>query len=203
MKIAIDNPGQIRVVVLDDNRNFQNMLRGLLRGFGIRHVETVSDSVALSTLLTHQHVDLGFFDFILGGAGHPNGIDAVRETRLSRRVVNRTMPIVLVTGHASRPVIETAITAGADHVLAKPVSPQTVVGVVNAMLTADRGYVAGPDGYFGPDLEAARRRLQRGAARLETLAAPTPAAPAPEPRRSVTVPGLNVPIRDEFTAFLD
>lgn len=205
MTPAIPDIAAKRIVVLDDNRNFQNMMRGMLRAFGFRNVDVLSEAAALVTLLEQNHVDLGFFDLVMTGSGGSRtaGIDAVKAVRWSKRIVNRTMPIVLVTGHASRPVVEAASLAGADHVLAKPISPQSLCSVITAMLAQPPRYVASEGDYFGPDLDVVRRRLKRAAAERRPAHQDDPASRPVEPRRAPSIPGLNVPIKDSDAAFLD
>jgi CheY-like chemotaxis protein len=194
-----------RVAIVDDNRNFQNMLRTMLRTFGFRRIDVIGEADKVMTHLEQNVVDLVFLDLVMvaTGGSRESGLDLIDEIRHAGNLANRQMPIVLVTGHASRGVVERAMTTGADHVLAKPVSPQAVHGAVKSLLGTMPTYVKGRDGYFGPDIEAARRRLRRA-----TVVAPlrkqivVPVAPAPAVR--IAVPGMNVPVREEDDmTFLD
>lgn len=198
------------IVIVDDNRNFQQMLRAMLRGFGFRRIDTLSEASAFLPHLEHHAVDLALVDLVMTGTGGSRsaGIDLIGAARRSRTVLNRGMAAVLVTGHASRDVVRAAVAAGADHVLAKPLAPRNVLGAIRTILAGRRDYAAGRDGYYGPDVEAAKGRLDRRVrdfVRTGRYVA-EPARPAPEAARAarlLQVPGFNVPLRDGETAFLD
>jgi two-component system chemotaxis response regulator CheY len=202
MNQPIPEFGTLRVLIVDENRTFQNLLRSMLRGFGIRRVDVLWDPDRVMHLLEGQIVDLAFIDLVVPqdtGAYRKTGMELIAEIRHSARLANPYMAAILVTGHSSRPVVEAAVSVGADHVLAKPVSPNAVHAAVRAFAARRPSYVSGPSGYFGPDKEAARRRLRgMGGARQPPIIerARRPAAPGPKgPIVAPTIPGLNVPIR--------
>lgn len=202
MNQPIPEFGTLRVLIVDENRTFQNLLRSMLRGFGIRRVDVLWDPERVMHLLEGQIVDLAFIDLVVPqdtGGWRKTGMELIADIRHSARLANPYMPAILVTGHSSRPVVEAAVSVGADHVLAKPVSPNAVHAAVRAFAARRPAYVSGPSGYFGPDKEAARRRLRgTGGARLPLLVDRTrrPSAPVrSEPVVAPTIPGLNVPIR--------
>jgi CheY-like chemotaxis protein len=190
-----------RVLVLDDNKNFQRVMRTILRAVGFRRVDVLSEAPEVLPMLVHQHMDLAFIDMVLGGSRtDPDGLGLIEDIRHAPDIINRAMPIVLVTGHASRSVVTRAMTCGADHVLAKPLSPSTVLKAVTALLAAGPRYVRGEAGYFGPDLDAARMRIEGRINKLDNRAArpdPAPAPTAAQPR-APSVPGLNVALRDKL-----
>ncbi|MEJ1157970.1 response regulator [Prosthecomicrobium sp. N25] len=192
-----------RVLVMDDNRNFQNMLRTMLRTFGFRRVDVLSEAAKVLLHLEQNAIDLVFLDLVMTGTGgsRESGLDLIDDIRHDGSLANPMMPIVLVTGHASRPVVERAMSSGADYVLAKPVSPRTVQAAVTAMLGRNLGYVRGRNGYFGPDLEAVRRRL-KGVADVSLRRRKGPAPGPAQPVRT-QLPGMNVPRRMDDVSFLD
>jgi CheY-like chemotaxis protein len=199
-----------RVVVVDDNRNFQQVMRVMLRSFGFRRIDVIAEADHFLGHLEHHHVDFAFVDLVMTGTGGSRqaGLSLIRAVRRSPVVVNRAMPMVLVTGHASRGVIVASVEAGADHVLAKPVSPHTVLACLKALKGSERSYGRGADGYFGPDISEARQRLERRlrlseGRRPEAPRATSLAAPAAGSGRPYPVPGFNVPVRDDSSHFLD
>lgn len=200
-----------RVVLLDDNRNFQQVMRTILRSIGFRRIDVLSEADRFISHLEHHHADLAFVDLVMTGTGGSRtaGLTLIEQARRTATLVNRALPIVLVTGHASRSVVASSIGAGADHVLAKPISPRSVFAVARAMAGVVRDYRPGPEGYFGPDRVAARSRLDGRIGQIERVVRPTAPVRQAETwtRARPHVPGLNVAIRasepDLDAAFLD
>lgn len=197
-------PADVRVCVVDDNRNFQNLFRTLLRGLGVRRVDLFGDPAEATSFVGATPVDITFVDLVMP---RQNGIDWVRHTRRSARLANPTMPIVLVSGHVDRRVLEAAVRAGVDDVLVKPLSPSTLLSHIRRLLHHPIPYVRGEDGYFGPDSSLLRAKPKKTEEPVVTL----PVAPAAAPGRKVyprAIPGLHVELRPErgYTsgqAFLD
>lgn len=154
---ALDLAG-FRVAVVDDNRNFRDLLRAMLRAFGVRRVDSIAEPDELIPFLCQNYVDLVFLDLIMPGV---DGIQLAREIRHKTGVAKRAMPIVLVTGHASRATVVKAVAAGIDDIIVKPVSPQTILRRSRRLLLKPPHYVAGLDGYFGPDTVERRQAVER------------------------------------------
>lgn len=192
----------VRICVLDDNRNFQNLLRTLLRGLGFRYVDVFADPFEARAFVAQTAVDLAFVDLMMP---RQNGIDWVRAARRSSNLANPTMAIALVTGHAERRVLDASLHAGVDDVLVKPLSPATLHRHTQRLLRHPLTYVRGGDGYFGPNL-----REVHGSPRQLTPDRPRIVVDdAPIARRNArALPGLHVEIRrdtgyDVEQTFLD
>jgi DNA-binding response OmpR family regulator len=158
---AVSNPilpdlAGLRVAVVDDSRNFRDLLRMILRSFGVRRVDALAAPDDVVPFLSQNQIDVVFVDLVLPGT---NGIRLARQIRHATGVLKREAPIVLVTGHASRAAVVAAVAAGIDDILAKPLSPRTVHSHLHRLLTRPARYVAGADGYFGPDLAERRHAL--------------------------------------------
>ena len=194
----------VRVCVVDDNRNFQNLFRTLLRGMGFRRVDVFTDPFEAQSFVAQTPIDVAFVDLMMPGQ---NGIDWVRSARRSTGLANPTMPMTLVSGHVDRAVLTAAIDAGADDVLVKPLSPATLFRHTLRLLHRPVPYVRGPGGYFGPDLRRLQSRLRRE--RVSPIAEPVAGPTETLARRHLrSLPGLNVEIRprtgyDAEQTFLD
>ena len=180
----------VRICVLDDNRNFQNLMRTLLRSMGFRRVDVFADPIAARAFVVETPCDLAFIDLVMPGI---SGIEWVRTVRRSAMLANPTMPIALVTGHADRRVLDAAVNAGVDDLLVKPLSPATLHRHTMRLLHHPVPYVRGVNGYFGPNLRgvhtngfaaALNDRRDGGDARIDRGR-----------RFSRSVPGLHVELR--------
>ncbi len=182
-----------RICVLDDNRNFQNLMRTLLRAMGFRRVDVFADPAEARAFVTETPVDLAFVDLVMP---QQSGIEWVRGARRGATLANPTMAIALVTGWADRRVLDAAVAAGVDDVLVKPLSTTTLHRHTIRLLDHPIAYERGPNGYFGPDLRNGDARLRSGEA-LAAVAADEARRKAVARRRPPrSVPGLHVEIRD-------
>ncbi|TBW41012.1 response regulator [Siculibacillus lacustris] len=189
-----DTFDDVRVLVLDDNRNFQNLLRTMLRHIGFRRIDLFSEPAEARRHAVGAPVDLAFVDLVMPGE---SGLDWVRAARRTDRLSNPEMAIVMVTGHSDKRIVEAAIDAGADGFLVKPLSPDSLRRHVATTLKRPFPYVRSGDGYYGPDLHG-RRRAEIVAPIVEAGASPRPRR---EPAR--TVPGLDVALRETPAHVLD
>jgi len=194
----VDTFARARVAVLDDNRNFQNLMRTLLRQLGFRHVEVFGDPIDALTHVTEVGVDIAFVGLVMP---RQNGIEWVRRVRRLVGVANPDMAIVMVSGLAVRAVLEPAVAAGVDGFLVKPLSADTLARHARHALVERDAYVAGADGYWGPDSRKTRLRLhqiERGERRPRPTFVVPPPPPPPARRRdyALSLPGLDVEIVD-------
>ena len=137
---------RVHVLVLDDNQNFVSIMKSILRGFGVRHIYDERDASQAMELIEHHSIDIAFVDLKMPIF---SGLEFAKLVRNAENTSNRQLPIVLVTGNASRSTIADAINAGIEEVLAKPVSPKSVYDRLVRLLQEAYEYVE-VDGYFGP-----------------------------------------------------
>lgn len=201
----------LRTVVVDDNRNFQTIMRTMLRHFGFRHVEAFADPRDALVYVEENPTDLAFVDHLMPSL---NGVEWIRRARRITGLANRDMAAVMVTGNANARVLHAALAAGVDDVLAKPLAPDTLLTHIRRVFARPRRYQRGADGYYGPEVGPALQRLRQsmyskfaGTAPVR-IVAPAP-TPAPAPARALPkLAGLDVEIRnrtsyDDDALYLD
>ncbi|HEY7799289.1 MAG TPA: response regulator [Hyphomonadaceae bacterium] len=142
------------VLVLDDNRFQQQVLRMILMGLGVKDVVTAKDVDAALQVLAEKKFDLVIADYRLDGK---SGADFTRLVRAARGAGDRFIPIIACTSDTMPEVIRELRDAGADEILGKPVSSQALAAKIDAVINARRRFVSSSD-FFGPD----RRRQSRG-----------------------------------------
>lgn len=188
---------EVRIAVVDDSRNFQQLLRGMLRQIGFRRVEVFGDPAAALAHVVEAPVDLVFVDLVMPGR---NGVEWVREVRRRPDVANPEMGVVMMSGLAVRGVLEPAVAAGIDAFLVKPIAPDTLLRHARRILFRREPYVAGPAGYWGPDSRELGRRLRALdiglARRVRSRPASAPPPPSPGGALPRALPGLDVEIVD-------
>lgn len=181
-----------RLIVVDDNRNFQILMRTMLRHLGFRHVEVFADPGEALSHVVDNAVDLALVDLFMPGI---DGLQWVRRVRRLAGVANPDMGVIMVTGHAVRRIVVEAVAAGVDAVLVKPLSPDILMRHMRQVLTTRPAYVRRAGGYWGPDATATLARLRGDVVPV----APAPViehVPAAAERGRRSLPGLDVEIVD-------
>ncbi len=129
-----ESPVSPTVLVVDDERNIRRTLDLVLRGEGYGVIEAESGEEALE-LLTHgqKPVDLVIVDLMLPGIG---GLELLARIRHDEST--RTLPVVVISGHATVHDAVKAIKLGAGDFFEKPVTRERVlVSVKNALRSSE------------------------------------------------------------------
>lgn len=118
--------GHLRVLIADDNAFMRQILKTVLRGFGVKNTYEANDGTdAFSVIASHQ-IDLCLMDIEMAPM---NGLEF---TRRLRRVIEpatsatKNLPVILVSSHARVEVIEKARSVGANSFVVKPVQPKAL-----------------------------------------------------------------------------
>lgn len=193
----IDAFASARVAVLDDNRNFQGLMRTMLRQAGFRQIDVFGDPGEALEHVSEVAVDLIFVDLVMP---RQNGVEWVRAVRRRPSLVNPEVAIVMMSGHAVRSVLEPAVMAGIDAFLVKPISPEALTRHARRVLVEREPYVGGPQDYWGPDFRRTRQRiraLEQGKSRRPPVRQSPALLPGPiSPALPRGLPGLDVEIVD-------
>lgn len=145
--------GDIAILVLDDHSFMREVMRLMLRSLGIHRVLTATCVDEAMRILDVQPIDVVISDYRLGDE---TGAEFMRLVR-SMQDRKRFIPLIGCTGETSRAIVREMRDAGADEVLAKPVSAQSIWAKLMAVTNARRRFVSAPQ-FFGPDR---RRRADK------------------------------------------
>ena len=143
---------QLTIMVVDDNRFMQRVIRSILASMGVKHVHTMNDAGEALTALSEWHPDVVITDWEMGAM---SGGELARAIRALEGPV-RFVPIFALTAHADADLVGRARDAGVDYTLAKPVSIDRMYKGFVYLRSAKREFVQVTT-YFGPD----RRRKSR------------------------------------------
>lgn len=136
------------IIVVDDSPRFRRFVVGMLNEFGFRNVREFSGSEEAFAYLTANHVDLVMSDL---GMEPSDGFVFADRIRHGGAVINRMVPILLMTGHASRQNVQKAVMSGIDEIAVKPMSSSYLAERLLTVFGRPRVYVKTGSGYFGPD----------------------------------------------------
>ena len=119
-----------KILVLDDNEAIRHLLRKILTQAGF----DVQTHVELKGVLTEEfedHFDLIITNYVMDGMKGMVFVKNLRER-------GKEVPVVMITGTFYPGVFISAKRVGINHIMAKPLSEETVVQVVHRLLRQSR-----------------------------------------------------------------
>ncbi|HOV04644.1 MAG TPA: response regulator, partial [Kaistiaceae bacterium] len=105
---------KLHVLLLDDNRNFLSILRSVLRDFGIRDIVEFTSPVAALEYLRNTPVHIALIDLAMP---EMNGLEFADRVRRMTDAANPFMPMIMITGHADRSLVQKVINHGIEGLL--------------------------------------------------------------------------------------
>lgn len=116
------------VVVVEDSRNMQTILRSMLTGLGVAKLRIYDRAdVALKDMaLEPPHLVVS--DWRMEPM---SGLALLKAMRHRRMLPLCFVPFLVVTGHATRDLVENAFRAGAHQLVVKPVAPAILAQRLN------------------------------------------------------------------------
>jgi two-component system chemotaxis response regulator CheY len=147
MKNSTVNLRDLLILVADQNSYVRRLVNGMLRGFGANKVLEVEHSTGLFQALSGQKIDILLCDMRLPPHG---GLKLTRTIRRNADNENRTIPILLMSSETSESTIKNSRDAGANIVVAKPMSPSGLYDRLGWIVFNPRPFVDTAT-YFGPD----------------------------------------------------
>ena len=136
------------VILIADPSSYMSMLvHSMLRGFGTNKVLEVRNSNGVLQILSTQKIDILICDARLPPHG---GLQLTRAIRRKEDNENRTMPILIMTSDGRETTVKLARDAGANMVIAKPMSPVSLYDRLAWIAFNPRQFVETAT-YFGPD----------------------------------------------------
>lgn len=147
MKNPAVNLRDLVILVADPNAYARRITNGMLRGFGANKVLEVEQALSLFQVLTSQKIDILLCDTRLPPHG---GLMLTRTIRRNTNNENRTIPILLMSSDTGETTIKNARDAGANMVVAKPMSPSSLYDRLSWIAFNPRPFIDTAT-YFGPD----------------------------------------------------
>lgn len=155
----------VRILIVDDNHHMINIVKTILRGFGVKEFHEARDPVDAFDILKNTGIDLIVTDYAMDPI---NGCEFVRLVRTADDSPNRLIPIIMLTAYSERSHVEEARDVGVNEFCAKPVTATELYKKVCAVVNHPRPFVR-TTGYFGPDRRRRKSSTYKGAERRESL----------------------------------
>jgi CheY-like chemotaxis protein len=138
---------RVAALIVDDNAHMRSILITLLHAVGVEETRQAVDGAEALALTRRWQPTF----FVIDQHMQPmSGIEFAR--RLRREIDNpcAEAPIIMLTAHTERAIVETARDAGIDEILAKPISAKALMRRLHAITHERRPFVRAAD-YVGPD----------------------------------------------------
>jgi CheY-like chemotaxis protein len=142
----------LKVLVIEHNQHFRQLIRTVLSTLGVGQVEEVNDGTQALSRLRRFAADVVIADWKM------EPMDGILFTHSLRRRAdspNPFLPIIMVAGSAEAAMMAEARDAGVDEFLIKPFSARNLIGRITSVIVTPRDFVS-CETYVGPDR---RRRL--------------------------------------------
>jgi CheY-like chemotaxis protein len=173
-------------LVADANPYFSRIVVGLLRSFGASAVTEVRNSYDAIQMLSGQKVDILLCDDRLPPHG---GLQVTHAIRRKRDNENRTIPILIMAGDTRESLIKIARDAGANMVMAKPVSASSLYDRLTWIAFNPRQFVETAT-YYGPDRRFKDEGYPNGIGRRKSDKLPAAEGETQPPNDDVAKPVL-------------
>ncbi len=154
---------RISALIVDDNAHMRTIVYTLLHALGVGDIRQASDGGDARALLAEWRPDLIIVDQNMRPV---NGTEFARALRRTSENCFDT-PIIMLTAHTERSVVESARDAGIDEILAKPISAKALLVRINAVTHERRPFVRSAS-YVGPDRRRRNDPHYRGPRQRET-----------------------------------
>ena len=141
------NLERLRVLIVDDNHHMINIVKTILRGFGIKDYYEARDAVEAFDLVRSESIDFVIVDYQMEIL---DGTDFVRLVRNAEDSPNPYIPVVMLTAYSERSKVEQARDAGVTEFCCKPVTAMELYRKVASVINTPRPFVRTAQ-YFGPD----------------------------------------------------
>lgn len=134
------------VVLVEDSKSMQTVLRTILMPLRLQRVRVFDSADEALHAMVNEPPNLVITDWRM----HPtSGYQLLKAIRQKDAEPLCYVPVIFVTAHATRPLVEKAIRGGAHHLLAKPVSPARLHECIHWVMNDARQLVVNPDGTVG------------------------------------------------------
>jgi CheY-like chemotaxis protein len=137
---------KLSVLIVDDHNQIRQILRDILRGFGIRKLHQAENGKEGMQVFENVLPNLVFTDMNMAPM---NGLEFSRAIRKNVECRCSEIPIIMLTGNRDHSSIIQARDAGVSELLVKPVAPRMVMDRLRTAMYERRPFVRSTN-YIGP-----------------------------------------------------
>ncbi len=119
-----------RILIVDDNEDLRSELRSFLEDYEVQEASTGEE--ALRVLKNAHSIGLVILDVMMPGI---SGLDVLQELRRT----DRSLGVIILTGHSSKDVAIDALRSHADDYIEKPIDIRRLQSAVRRILAVQDG----------------------------------------------------------------
>lgn len=133
------------VVIVDDSKPMQAILRSTLASFKVRRVRVFDGASEAIEAMRIDPPNLILTDLLMKPVSGYQFLLQIRHRRLAPLCF---LPVLFVTAHGTRTVVDKILRAGAQNILVKPVSPSALYERLNWTLRDSRELTLDDNGRY-------------------------------------------------------
>ncbi|HHK74526.1 MAG TPA: response regulator [Rhizobiales bacterium] len=174
------------IVVVEDNQSMRQILHSMITAFGVSRLRVFSNGESALQEMPGDPPNLVISDWHMKPV---NGYEMIRAMRHKDQPTLSLVPVIMLTGFASRSFVQKSFDAGVQQFLVKPVSPMALLKRIKWILMDDRELILQDEHYVRAEsIKIASEKMIRNKAKVQILMARMMAekgdslkpAPAPE-----------------------
>ncbi len=112
------------MVVIEPNRQMQQLLRAMLMNYGLRSVRVFAETESAVTSMLNDPPVMVLLDWDAGPYGGRNFLKLIRHEKMYPLCL---IPIIVMFAEARSRAVESALRLGAQAALVKPISPRILM----------------------------------------------------------------------------
>lgn len=136
----------VKVVLYDHQHNIRAIVRSVLDGLGFRQIQQCRSLRELGDAIDAEPADLLILDL---DEDIRASCELINDIRYERRGLNPFVVTIGLTWRGEAPVIESALRAGTDDLVKKPISVHLLAQRITNLIHNRKSFVAAPE-YVGP-----------------------------------------------------
>ena len=147
MPIQMMDLSALEILIVDDNKNMQKIIKYCLRALGIRKILSADDGEKAYAIYRTSSPDIIITNWMMDNV---NGLQLVKKIRTASDSKNTHIPIIMLSAYSELERITKARDTGVTEFLVKPVSPKTIYLRLAEVILRPRQFVK-TETYYGPD----------------------------------------------------
>jgi two-component system chemotaxis response regulator CheY len=144
---------ELTVLVADDSAPMLDVVATIMERFGFGRVLKAGDGEEAFSMFQRYNPDLIITDWHMDNV---DGLELCKWIRRNKNSVNRSIPIILMTGFTDILRIQAARDSGVTEIIVKPFSAEDLARRIMHVIDVPRDFIESL-GFFGPD----RRRRDK------------------------------------------
>ncbi len=128
-------PGTGSIVVIEPNRQMQQLLRAMLMNYGLRTVRVFPETESAVASMLNEPPFMVLLDWDAGPYGGRNFLKLIRHQKMFPLCL---VPIIVLFAEARSRAVESALRLGAQAALVKPISPRILIQHIDWVAADER-----------------------------------------------------------------